>query len=193
MAPKLACGLLLMACSASGDVLLSALPAVQVVHAGSPFSIDVVVSGLSAAGAPSLGAFEFELVFDPALVSFASAAFGPHLGTPGFDALADVMILADRVNVAEVSFIPGIVLDGVQPGSFPVVTLNFLAISLGHSPLTLHTVTLDDPDGLKLPFETQSAGVQVVPEPGSLHLLAVGGLLLTIWRRPRGTPAGCVN
>ncbi|MGB6837603.1 MAG: cohesin domain-containing protein, partial [Dehalococcoidia bacterium] len=53
-------------------------PLTQTVMAGSNFEVDVVVANVT-----NLGAFEFTLAFDPALVEFASISQGPFLGSSG--------------------------------------------------------------------------------------------------------------
>src|SRR5438128_2491657 len=63
---------------ASSPVLVYILPASRTVTAGETFTLDVGISGIT-----NLGAFEFTLTYNPAIVTATAATLGPFLGSTG--------------------------------------------------------------------------------------------------------------
>lgn len=137
-------------------------------------AVDIVISGLKAGGPPSLGAFDLDVSFDPAVLSPTDVTFGPFLGDPGlFEALTDFNFFPGVVDLAEVSLLSPADLDALQPASFSLAALTFDRIGVGDDRLAFSQVTLDDAFGNK------------IPEPSSLALFSIGaiGLLGYGWRR----------
>jgi hypothetical protein len=174
------------ACPAFAGIVVAVQPGSQKVAPGL-FSVDLAVSGLAAGTAPSVGAFEAKLSFDPAVVAFDSVSFSSFLGNPGTDSLTDVQSLFDSVDIASVSLLPTSVLDLNQPASFPLATLSFRGLG-GLTSLSLDSVTLDDPLGLKLQFTKTNGTVTVTPEPSMMAAVAMGiGIALAIRQVRRST------
>lgn len=152
---------------------------------GDNFSVDLAVSGLGNNIAPSLGSFDLNVRFDPAILAFTKAVYGG----PGGDQLdtgLGVMTMtgpgAGTVNLQELSLesFP-FVLDSLQADSFVLATLSFQALSRGTSGLMLSDVSLGDAWGNTLQADMLAGSVRVdsqdsqpVPEPGSCILLATG-------------------
>jgi hypothetical protein len=118
--------------------------------------VDIFISGLGAGIPPSVGAFDLDVSFDPAILSPTGVAFGPFLGIPFVDALVDATFPPGVIDLAEVSLLPSADLDLLQPAAFPFATLFFDTLALGTSPLTFSLVIVDDAFGGKLDITTGS-------------------------------------
>jgi hypothetical protein len=182
----LAMGLaLVLTSTAVQAVELGFVPPAQEVPVGTSVSVDVVISGLGDFTSPSLGAFDLDIAFDPSILSLSSVVFGPFLGDISLaEAIASDTPGVGTVNVFEVSFLLDFELDALQPGSFPLVTLNFDTLNSGTSPLTITSATLSDAFGYLLSYTASEGSVTVTPEPGT-WVLMLSGLagLLGIWRK----------
>ena len=73
---------------ACGQVVTWGLDAPSVVEVGMKLDVDIIISSLGAGIAPSLGAFDLDIGFDPAILSPVDVSFGPLLGTPPSTALS---------------------------------------------------------------------------------------------------------
>jgi hypothetical protein len=153
-------------------------PATLAPASGSTFSLDVVVSGLGAGVAPSLGAFDLNVAYDPAKLTFSGASFGPLLGTPPSEAITDVLPGAGSVNLAEVSLLSPAALDGLQPASFTVATLQFVALNETPSVVSVSSGLLSDsfanPIGIESLGSATISPTSAVPEPGAFLLYGAG-------------------
>src|SRR5690349_9097493 len=110
------------AASISWDLVPSAVTVFQ----GQSVTADVVISGKAVGSAPSIGAIDFDVTFDPTILSPTNVTFGPFLGNPGlFEALTDFKFLPGVVDFAEASLLSPAQLDTVQPASFSIATLSF--------------------------------------------------------------------
>lgn len=161
-----------------GAATLDLVPSATTVNSGDTISVDVTIGGLGNGHAPSLGAFDLDVGFNPALLQATGITFGPYLGDPLLlEALTDARLLAGIIDIAEVSLLSDSELDLLQPSAFTLATLSFQALADGDATFGfVGEVRLDDPFGNKLPV------------PGSLALLLVGGLALwLVNRRPQST------
>lgn len=161
-------------------ISLDLVPNSPTVMAGDLLDVDVVISGLVAGGSPSVGAFDLDVSFDPAILSPTDVTFGPFLGDPNlFEALTDFTFLPGIVDLAEVSLLSSAELDALQPDPFTLATLSFSAFASGTTTLTFSQIIIDDAFGNKIP----------IPEPSTLPLLGAGlaGLLAYGWRRHKQT------
>jgi hypothetical protein len=172
-------------------------PAAQTTTVGSSVGVQLRVSDLVAGGAPSLGEFDLDILFDPAVVSFASVTFGdPGLGDQLDPSGLGSLIGADgsvpgQVNLFEVSLDLPSDLDTLQPASFVLATLTFDAIGAGVSPLTLAINAFGDALGDPLAIAALETGeitvnaAAAIPEPATGLLVGVGWAVMAVCSRRR--------
>jgi hypothetical protein len=164
--------------SSQATILIGFDPVSQTAPVGDSVTVDIFISGLGDGFAPSLSAFDLDVVYDPAVLSFSSYALGPYLGdTLLWEAFDDSwgLIASDRVDIAEVSFLLDSELDSLQPGKFTLASLTFDILAAGQSDLTLENVVLGDAFGGELVVDKiQNGVINPVPEPATLLLLGSG-------------------
>ncbi len=166
--------LIFFSTTASQAIMIGFDPMVQDVMLGDPFNVDVNIAGLGTFSPPSLGAFDIDFTYDPAILGFNSVVFGNQLDqlfgsiqftTPGFGTL----------NLFEVSFDPPFILDALQPDSFTLASLTFDTLTLGSSSIDIAAINgLGDSFGFPLTATTSNASATVTPEPATLMLLGSG-------------------
>ena len=153
---------------------------------GDSFEIAVSISSVDAG--TGLGAWQFDLAFDPTILQATSVDEGPFLSSSGgslFGAgvIDNVSGLISLVTDAYVDLPP------LPSGAGVLATVHFSAIGLGHTALTPSNVFLDFAD---TGFSTLSGDVTVlraaVPEPGTLSLSGLGIALLALIRRRKFNP-----
>jgi len=145
------------------SITWSIVPFSLTVTAGQTASADVVIAGKPAGRPPSVGAFDFTVTFNPAILSPTGITFGPFLGNPSiFEALTAFSFSTGSAEFAEVSLLTPAQLDALQPSSFKLATVSFNALSSGNTALLISQATVDDAFGNK------------IPEPGTLLLLGSG-------------------
>jgi hypothetical protein len=140
---------------ASGDVALDLLPASQTVAVGEPVTVELVVSGLTQGGAPSVDYFDIDVSYgDPGnVLSFANLEFGPFLGDPSDPAETSVSFFdspGQFVGMSENSLLQASALHALQPSEFPLATLTFTANSEGSTILSGDLYVLQDTSGAAL-------------------------------------------
>jgi hypothetical protein len=175
----------LVTCPASTDALtLGVTPPSLSVDAGTSFSVDIVISGLGAFAAPSLGTFDIDLGFDPAVVNPTGAVFTTLLGDEGLgEAISAAGLIGPgQFDLFLLSLLTAAELDALQPAEFVLATVAFDALAPGVSALALSIQALGDADGNALDAATDDGSVRVVsqvavPLPASVVLLGAGVVL----------------
>lgn len=170
-------------------ISLNFLPVNQTIDFGEQASVDVVVAD---PGGNLIGAFDFFVNYDPAVISLSGLTFGTALGGPA-DSLQDVVEdSTGQVNVAELSLLAD--LSGLQDGISDVLlfSMTFTPVDAGTSALTFSENILGIAGGFLgdaagLPIELDSVGngsITVVPVPGSIWLLGSAlAALAPFWAR----------
>lgn len=166
---------------------------------GPSATLEVVVSGLGSPTAPSLGAFDIDIVFDPALLDVSSVAFGSGLGDPTTEAFAEWGTAPGAVNLAEVSLLSPVALDALQPSSFVLATLEVDLLGSSAAAVSFGDVLLGDAFGRRLDVDAARGATvgDVIPEPSAAAVFAAGLALVAArlrrrrtGRRPEPTSAG---
>lgn len=165
----LAAGLVPGSLLVAAPVTLGFNPVSQLVFEGHDVNFDVVVSGLAAGGPPSVGSFDLTILYDPARLFPPMVTFGNFLGDPDTEALTAAVQSEGSIELAEVSLLTPAQLDALQPGSFSLATLSFIAASSGEVSLSFRAGIVDDAFGRKL---------VVIPEPATLLLIMPALLMM---------------
>ena len=174
-------------------VTIAVEPALQTVLVGSTVDVDLTVSGLGDFAPDSLGAFDVNVLFDPAVLGLSGVSFGdPVLGDQldlfGFGSITGVDdTVPGIVGVFEISLDLASDLDTLQAGSFTLATLSFDALAIGSSSVTPVVDALADSMGSRLTAQASSGFVGVVPEPGSWTLFLVGAVIVGYGCRAKGS------
>lgn len=190
-------GVLAVLSGPAGAAALSIEPSSQISKVGKMATADLVVSGLGAGGAPSLGGFTVEILFDDGVLDFGSASFGTGLGVfvssdpldfP--DAIGETTPDTGSVTLFEVSNLTPGELDALQSERFTLATLVFAGESLGTSALSFGTVELTNAFGNVIADPTLDGGAVEVPAPATAPLLLSAlGLMgyLRLRHKPQST------
>ncbi len=173
-------------------VFLDYVPASQTFSPFSPGSVSIQVSGLGDKQPPSLGDYDLNLNYNPAVLTPTSFVFGdPVQGDQlalngGSPYNASNFTTPGSANIQELSFNSANTLDTQQAGTFLLGTLFFTTGAPGGAtPLTFTINAFGDSQGADLPvtLDTGSitvSGVASVPEPSSVFLTLAGFTLLAI-------------
>ena len=158
-------GLMLGGCStlSAGIITISVVPPSQSVALGSPVSVSLQITGLGNLTAPSLGAFDINLNFDPTILSFNSAVYGDPIFGDQLDptGLGNTLNFSSpgfgTVELFDLSLDSASQLNSLQPATFILGTLVFDTIGTGTSSLDLTLNSLGDADGNSLSASIQNA------------------------------------
>jgi hypothetical protein len=146
-------------------ITVDLIPSSFTVTSGQALSTDVFVSGLGASSPPSVGSFDVTVIFDPTLLTATGLTFGPFLGSVGSgEVLVSSTTVPGKISVAAVSLLTPAELDALQPASFSLASLSFVASASGSTALNISSKIVGDAFGDDL----------VVPEPRTFLLLSVG-------------------
>jgi len=130
------------------------VPLTAVAADSGPFTVSVVVEDVA-----NLGAYQFDLTYDPAIVRFVEVHEGAFLGSSG----RQVQCLPARTQEGLIGLTCvtlGATPDGPN-GSGVLTTITFEPVAPGSSPLHFARLTLTDPPGQALPSGAQDATVKV--------------------------------
>lgn len=159
--------------------LITVTPSQPSLQVGDSLSVTLSISGLGVGAAPSVGAFDLDLLYDASVLSFQSAAFGNQLNILGLGSIQSVdSSVAGAVNLFELSFDFADDLNTLQSDSFVLATLAFSVVGAGASDLLISILTLGDADGNPLTASAQNAKV-FVGTPSAVPLPAAGWLFLS--------------
>ncbi|EXI66568.1 MAG: hypothetical protein AW08_02473 [Candidatus Accumulibacter adjunctus] len=181
----LACVLavLLVVPGAAAAYTLSFEPAAQVVGLGGRASVGVRISGVTPQppGSPGgLGDYDFEVLFDPAVIAFDTATDGGALGLAV--GLGANLLAPGRLKLSAFSLEDPADLLALQSDSMLLLTLAFTGSGLGTSPLDFDNITVGDvlgtPRAATATGGSITVGAPPLPEPGTLALLAGAGLIV---------------
>lgn len=158
-------------------------PASQVVDAGTPFTVDVVVDNVT-----NLGAYQFTLSFDASVISFLGGGNTSFLGSSG----RDVSCLGPTASGGSVSMSCVTTSPTGPPGpqgpsgSGALASLQFSGAVPGSSPLDLSEVILTDIAANPTFAGTQDGAVTIVEGPTATP--CPGGVCPTPTATPTPTP-----
>ncbi len=164
-------------------------PSAQQLQLGEKFTLDVKVSDLTDAAAPSLGVYDLNLLFDATRVSISQiiwgdAVKGNQLDINGFGSfqISDASN-SGTLNVFELSFDEVWTLDNLQAGNFNLFSVIFATIAVGPADFSLGVNALGDANGNSL--QVNSLGTSnllinavAVPEPAASFLFLIGLIAL---------------
>jgi hypothetical protein len=132
-------------------------PAIKVVGPGEAFSVTIMIEN-----ALDLGAFEFELTYDPTVVQTTTVELGPFLGSTG-RSITELGPAHGSGSVTYGAFSLPPPDDGPN-GDGVLATLTFQATSVGTSALHLQNVEATDTDGVSLSPSVEDGEVIVDPD-----------------------------
>ncbi len=163
-----------------GDSILSIEPGASTATPGASFSVNIDLAGVT-----DLYAYQFDLVFDPAIVSALSITEGSFL--PGGGETFFIPGTIDN-TAGTLTFTADTLLSAVSgaSGSGTLATVNFLAVAPGSSSITLSNVMLLDSNLIDISATTANGNATIIPEPAAALLLATGLGALWIERRRAG-------
>lgn len=174
-----------------GDINLSFAPSAPTVSIGDTVDVDVVISGLGVGQADSVSAFDIDVSFADALLSYDGVVFGPAAGfdLDIFDLGGNItsdFLSPGSVNLFELSFDGIADLNDLQASSFVLTTLTFEGLVPGFSPLSISIHDLVDAYGGSLPATVTDGGITVVPAPGAALLGLIGLVGVALFKRQVG-------
>ncbi len=144
------------------DLAIRIVPAIQEVASGDTFVINVTIEG-----ATNLGAFQFDLLYDPIIVTVADVALGPFTGSTGRTTNPLGPTIEVRGSAGMVSF--GAYTYGSQSGpqgSGVLATVTLTAMGSGTSTLQLQHVQVTDTVG-NVQLVSVEGGTVAVAAPAS--------------------------
>jgi cohesin domain-containing protein len=175
MTPKLLV-LSVLAFAAGQAATVSIDPSSLTVGVGSAFDLNVNISSVS-----DLFAFQFDIVFNPEVLSATSVSEGPFLLSGGTTAFVpgsidnvggEISVTADSL----VGAVPGVSGDGV------LATLHFAALAAGTSDISLSNIILLDSNLVTLDSTSADGSVTIgattLPEPAPALTMLAGSLAI---------------
>lgn len=161
------------------------------VNVGDNVEVQVRISGLNDASAPSLGAYDVNFNYDASVFSFDSIVWGDsllgnQLDLSGFGSLQSTDSALGWLFASDLSFDSAADLDLYQAGEFTLFSVLLNAVATGSGNFSLTNTVFGDAYANELSIDTfNGTTVNVssvsVPEPSSL-LLLMGMLAAVVLR-----------
>lgn len=157
--------------------VLSVTPSSASIEEGNSFSVDISITGVS-----DLFAFEFNLGFDPSILSASNVTEGPFLQSGGPTLWLPGIIdntsgLIEFTGNSLQGFDPGVSGDGV------LVHVDFISLTTGSSNINLFNailldsflsdISVDNVQNANITVTASSAQTPTIAEPGILALFAI--------------------
>jgi hypothetical protein len=183
---------MLFAVNLNAAVILSMSPSSTTAMPGDVVVLDLMISGLTAGAADSLGDFDLDIFYDSAALSVDSFSLTGLLGDVGLGEAEDFLTSGDdtfgTIALTLISLLPGFELDELQPGSFSLATISFMVDVLADGASTqvgISTVyALGDAFGGSLALMSTSSAVISngipVSEPSSLTMIFALSVMLFV-------------
>ena len=185
---------MLFAVNLNAAVILSMSPSSTTAMPGDVVVLDLMISGLTAGAADSLGDFDLDIFYDAAALSVDSFSLTGLLGDVGLGEALDFSPGDDTfgtIALALGSLLFDFELDALQPGSFSLATISFMVDALADGASTEVGISavyaLGDAFGDPLALMSTSSatirnGVEV-SEPGSLVMIFALSVMLFVRRK----------
>ena len=192
--PRLLGAVLLALSPAAFAAVIGLAPPAQDATAPGTVEVAVVVSGLGDGTAPSIGAFDVQVAFDPALllatsIEYGDRALGNQLDLFSLGSIQLPSIAPGAVQIVEISLDLTDDLNALQAPAFTLAYIHFSALAPGAASLTLSVNSLADAVGDPLDYTLEPdarvaiTGTTAVPEPGTFVLTALALASFAVGRR----------
>jgi hypothetical protein len=168
------------------------------VNIGNNIEVQVRISGLHDASAPSLGDYDVNFNYDSSLFSFSSivwgdAILGNQLDLSNFGSLQESTSGWSWLRISELSVDSAVDLELLQKDEFTLFSVSLNAAAIGSGTFSLTTNAVGDAYGNDVLIDTiNSTAIDIrgvsVPEPSSLLLLLLGLVAITVLRAKMSQP-----
>ncbi|MEM8988277.1 MAG: hypothetical protein AAGC95_16295 [Pseudomonadota bacterium] len=191
----------IFAASPASAVVVGFSPSAQTAGPSDTISLDLTVSGLGDGAAPSVGGFDFDILYDPSALTFDGYALGTDLGDEGLFEQLDFSfgdLGGGLIDLASTSVLLDFDLDLLQGSSIVLATLDFTVDVLALGASTSVSVDTFDPflllsDGFGQDLAVtafngatiRNPNPNVVSAPSGIALFALGLLGLGLTRRQK--------